>query len=82
MTMAPEPEPGDDLPERWSAKAQSDVVLRLFRGEAVSRDVQVPLHELESWRRSFLEGGWRGCAPAMGSRRTGRSSKPTRRWAN
>ncbi len=63
MTMATEPERGDDLPERWSAKAKSDVVLRLFRGEAVeavSRDVHVPVHELETWRRAFLDGGLAG----------------------
>jgi len=35
----------------------------LFRGEAievVSREVQVPVHELEAWRRTFLEGGTAG----------------------
>jgi len=49
----------DELPERWSAKAKSEVVLRLLRGEAVdavSREIQVPAHELEGWRRDFLEG--------------------------
>jgi hypothetical protein len=51
---------GQELPERWSAKAKTDVVLRLMRGEAVeavSREIQVPAHELEAWRRVFLEGG-------------------------
>lgn len=31
--MAQEPE--SELPERWSAKAKTEVVLRLLRGEAV-----------------------------------------------
>lgn len=60
MTMVAEQEQQDEVPERWSAKAKSEVVLRLFRGEAieaVSRDVQVPVHELEAWRRAFLEAG-------------------------
>jgi len=38
-------------------------VLRLLRGEAldaVSRESQVPAHELESWKRGFLEVGARG----------------------
>ena len=35
-------------PDRWSAQAKSEVVLRLMRGEAidqVSRAVQVPAHQ-------------------------------------
>jgi len=51
------------FPERWSAKAKIEVILRVFRGEsvdAVSRDVQVPVHELETWRKEFLEGGQAG----------------------
>jgi transposase-like protein len=51
------------LPERWSAKAKSEVVLRLFRGESVgevSREIQVPVHEIESWRKEFLESGMTG----------------------
>ena len=50
-------------PERWSAQAKTEVVLRLFRGEAVdavSREVQVPAHELETWRQAFLDGGLTG----------------------
>ena len=34
-------------------------VLRLMRGEAVdavSREIQVPAHELEQWRRDLLDG--------------------------
>src|SRR2546428_11504055 len=59
MTVVSEQEPAE-LPERWSAKAKIEVVLRLLRGEsveAVSREVQVPAHELEAWRRTFLESG-------------------------
>ena len=47
-------------PERWSARAKTEVVLRLFRGErveVVSREIQVPAHEIETWRKEFLEGG-------------------------
>jgi hypothetical protein len=38
-------------------------VLRLLRGEpvdAVSRESQVPAHEVEGWKRIFLEHGSRG----------------------
>ncbi len=51
------------LPERWSAKAKTEVVLRLFRGErvdAVSREIQVPVHEIETWRKVFWRVGRRG----------------------
>ena len=47
-----------DLPERWSAQRKTELVLRLLRGEAldaVSRQSQVPAHELETWKRIFLE---------------------------
>jgi hypothetical protein len=52
-----------ELPERWSIQRKSELVLRLLRGEAldaVSRESQVPAHELESWKRIFLEQGSRG----------------------
>ena len=52
-----------ELPERWSVQRKQEVVLRLLRGEPldqVSRDTQVPAHELESWQRRFLDGGQRG----------------------
>ena len=52
-----------ELPERWSAGRKTELVLRLLRGEAVdavSRESQVPAHELESWKRVFLEQGTRG----------------------
>lgn len=51
---------GEELPERWSAQRKTEVVLRVVRGEAideVAREIQVPVHELEEWRRVFLEGG-------------------------
>jgi transposase len=54
--------PGE-TPERWSAVRKTDVVLRLLKGEAidaVSRETQVPAHELEEWRRVFLESGTHG----------------------
>lgn len=63
MFMSKEREPERALPERWSAKAKSEVVLRLFRGEAVdavSREIEVPAHEVETWRKEFLEGGMTG----------------------
>src|SRR5215470_13817043 len=52
-----------ELPERWSVQRKADLVLRLLRGEpldAVSRESQVPAHELETWKRVFLEQGMRG----------------------
>jgi hypothetical protein len=54
---------GEGLPERWSARAKTEIVLRLLKGEelgTVSREIQVPVHELERWRRIFLEGGTNG----------------------
>jgi hypothetical protein len=54
---------GVELPERWSVQRKTELVLRLLRGEpldAVSRDSQIPAHELESWKRGFLETGTRG----------------------
>ena len=65
---APAPEPPSapsetELPERWSVQRKAELVLRLLRGEAldaVSRESQVPAHELEIWKRVFLEQGARG----------------------
>jgi transposase len=54
---------GEELPERWSIQRKTELVLRLLRGEgldAVSRESQVPGHELEAWKRAFLEAGGRG----------------------
>jgi transposase len=59
----PPPREGPDLPERWSVQRKTELVLRVLRGEAldaVSRESQVPAHELESWKRIFLEQGARG----------------------
>jgi hypothetical protein len=59
MSVVPEQEHEAELPERWSAKAKGDVVLRLLRGrsmEAVSREVQVPAHEREACRRTCASG--------------------------
>ena len=53
---------GAEPPERWSAARKTELVLRLLGGEAldtVSRESQVPAHELESWKRVFLEQGTR-----------------------
>src|SRR3990167_5633454 len=53
----------EDLPERWSIQRKTELVLRLLRGEpvdGVSRESHVPAHELERWRRVFLETGARG----------------------
>lgn len=61
--MSKERESEHPLPERWSAKAKSEAVLRLLRGEsveAVSRELQIAAHELETWRKDFLEGGVAG----------------------
>ena len=48
------PTEAGELPERWSVQRKTELVLRLLRGEAldaVSRESQVPAHELESfWR--------------------------------
>jgi transposase-like protein len=48
----------EELPERWSAQRKTEIVLRVIRGEAideVAREIQVPVHEVEEWRRVFLE---------------------------
>jgi transposase len=61
-----EPTPGaapEELPERSSVQRKTELVLRLLRGEGldgVSRESQVPAHELERWQRIFLEQGKRG----------------------
>ena len=52
-----------DLPERWSPQRKAEVVLRLIKGEdlgTLSREIEVPAHELEEWRRVFLESGTAG----------------------
>ena len=57
------PRESPELPDRWSAQRKMELVLRLLRGEgldAVSRESQVPAHELESWKRAFRDAGARG----------------------
>jgi len=54
---------GHELSERWSAPCKAEVVLRVIRGEAigeVARQIQVSVHEVEEWRRGFLESGQQG----------------------
>jgi transposase len=54
---------GAELPERWSVQRKMELVLGLLRGDtldAVSRESQIPAHELEGWKRAFLEAGGRG----------------------
>ena len=53
----------EELPERWSVQRKTELVLGRVRGEsldAVSRESQVPAHELERWQRIFVEQGKRG----------------------
>jgi transposase len=45
--------------KRWSAGPKKEVVLRPLRGEpadAVSREVSLPIYELEQWRDRALAG--------------------------
>jgi hypothetical protein len=54
---------GANLSGRWSAQRKTELVRRLLQGEAldaVSRDSQVPGHELEGCTRVCLEHGARG----------------------
>jgi len=66
LDRIPQPPAGPtmpELPERWSVQRKQEVVLRLIRGEPldqVSRETQVPAHDLERWQRQFLEAGQRG----------------------
>jgi hypothetical protein len=58
-----------DLPERWSAKRKSEVVLRLLRGEdlgEMSREIQVPPPVIEEWRVAFLSGAEAGLKKRAG----------------
>ena len=48
---------------RWTADRKADAVLRLLKGEtldAVSRELGVPGHELETWRSEFIAQGKEG----------------------
>jgi transposase len=52
-----------ELPERWSMERKTEVVLRLLRGEdlgELSREIRVPAHVIEEWRRVFIESGSTG----------------------
>jgi hypothetical protein len=54
---------GFGIPERWSSAKKAESVLRLLRGEeigTVSREIQVPAHVVEEWRRVFVESGKSG----------------------
>ncbi len=56
---------GEELPERWSVQRKTELVLRLLRGEAldaVSRESQVPAHELESVEAGLPRAGGAGAA--------------------
>ena len=58
-----------DLPERWSAKRKSEIVVRLLRGEdlgELSREIQVPPPEIEQWREAFLNGAEAGLKKRAG----------------
>ena len=64
-TPGSEPPAADrpEFPERWSTPRKTELVRRLLRGEAldaVCRESQVAAHELETWKRVFLEQGMRG----------------------
>ena len=72
MAKAKETSPEEaPRPERWSAQQKTEVVLRLLRGEdlgEVSREIQVPAHELVEWRRVFLDSVSRGLNEMESSR--------------
>lgn len=58
-----------ELPERWSAKRKSEIVLRLLRGEdlgELSREIQVPPPVIEQWREAFLSGAEGGLKKRSG----------------
>jgi hypothetical protein len=47
-------------PERFSARQQTEAVLRLLRGEALdllSRELGIPAARLATWREAFLDAG-------------------------
>ena len=64
----------EELPERWSVQRKTELVLRLVRGEsldAVSRESQVPAHELEQLAPRLPRAGQARAADARPSRRSG-----------
>ena len=51
---------GGRRPQRWSAAKKKEVVLRLLRGESMevlSRQLQIPLHDLQAWLDAFVAAG-------------------------
>ncbi len=72
------------LPERWSAQRKTEVVLRVIRGEAideVAREIQVPVHEVEEWRRVSWTAGSKGSNGVASIPRNGSSTASRRRSA-
>ena len=55
MFMSKERESQNSLPERWSAKAKSEVVLRLFRGEGVDEVSREIVGRQTEWDNSSSE---------------------------
>jgi hypothetical protein len=54
---------GWQKPERFSARQKMEVVLRLWRGEALdllSRELGIPAARLATWRETFLDAGQEG----------------------
>ena len=81
----PPPAEGVELPERWSVQRKTELVLRLLRGEAldaVSRESQVPAHELESWKRLFLEQGTWGLKTRSDPEERELTLAPIQHWAS
>jgi hypothetical protein len=76
---------GEELPERWSARAKTEIVLRLLKGEelgTISREIQVPVHELERGGGSFSKAGRTASSGTTVRRRSASSSGCRRRSAS
>lgn len=57
---APQPQARSQAVKRWSGARKREVVLRLLRGESMellSRQLQVPLHDLQAWLDTFIAAG-------------------------
>jgi hypothetical protein len=57
---------GWQKPERFAARPQTAVVLRLRRGEALdllSRELGLPAARLATWREAFLAAGQEAMTP-------------------
>jgi len=51
---------GWQKPQRFSARQQTEIVLRLLRGDPldpVSRELDIPAARLTTWREAFLDAG-------------------------